>query len=422
MHSLSLRYNAFAGISGSFSIKDIRIFALLAAIGVYAFFGSPTPDYPGLPEIITGFFLVIAVGFSGLRQSIDGVAGAKAVFWHDSGKMLLFYGLSVPLLISVMRGHDETLILRDLIPFLFFLLPLFLYSVIKEKPGCAPAIAVAIILLGLVFSMRALAAAFPFNLLEIYFLPPQGELFYFANAPSVLFAALILTGLAGEKIMNARSVRLLIVPLVFLFAALLPFAAMAISVQRATLGAAVLYLATLMLIALWKKPGKAVRVFAAAALIIGAAFPDLYEIWSILGRKNALVGLNMRAQEAFAVWSAVSETPLTLLFGLGWGGSFHSPAVGNLSVNFTHSLLTSALLKTGLVGFGLTLLYLAGLTGWLLRIVFQKPVIGFALLMPIIIDVFLYASFKSLDFGLVLLLIPASVLYLRGDSRKRRYL
>lgn len=38
---------------------------------------------------------------------------------------------------------------------------------------------------------------------------------------------------------------------------------------------------------------------------------------------------------------------------------------------------------------------------------------------PIAIDVFLYASFKSLDFGLVLMLIPACLIY-EHDKQARR--
>jgi hypothetical protein len=55
----------------------------------------------------------------------------------------------------------------------------------------------------------------------------------------------------------------------------------------------------------------------------------------------------------------------------------------------------------------------------LIRLVFREPVIGLALAAPIFIDVFLYASFKSLDFGLMLLLIPSLLIYMRfraGES------
>jgi len=46
----------------------------------------------------------------------------------------------------------------------------------------------------------------------------------------------------------------------------------------------------------------------------------------------------------------------------------------------------------------------------LFRHVFEKPVLVLAVLGPVLIDVFLYASFKSLDFGLLLLMIPAVIL------------
>ncbi len=57
--------------------------------------------------------------------------------------------------------------------------------------------------------------------------------------------------------------------------------------------------------------------------------------------KTELVGVNMRWQEAAAVFDRLGDNFWAILFGRGWGATVASPAVGGMTVNFTHSLLTS---------------------------------------------------------------------------------
>jgi O-antigen ligase len=101
----------------------------------------------------------------------------------------------------------------------------------------------------------------------------------------------------------------------------------------------------------------------------------------------------------------VEASPLTLLFGCGWGMTFENPAVGNLSVNYTHSLFSALLLKTGLVGVGLTLLYIGALVRRAWPVWARNPVLMLALLAPLGIGFLLYASYKCLGFGLLLILL-----------------
>lgn len=84
---------------------------------------------------------------------------------------------------------------------------------------------------------------------------------------------------------------------------------------------------------------------------------------------------------------------------------FSSPAVGGLEVNYTHSLLTTMAMKGGAAMFALCLLVLAGAVYEIFLIFQSDKNGGFALFWPLLIPAFLYASHKSLDFGLILLLI-----------------
>ena len=66
---------------------------------------------------------------------------------------------------------------------------------------------------------------------------------------------------------------------------------------------------------------------------------------------------------------------------------------------------------------GLALAYLFRLGSIILELLFYRPVIALALAGPFLIDIFLYASFKSLDFGLVLLLVPLWAHHAYGQYR-----
>jgi hypothetical protein len=152
--------------------------------------------------------------------------------------------------------------------------------------------------------------------------------------------------------------------------------------------------------------------------MLGIAYinlPQLQPVFDSLMRKTQIVGANMRVQEWQAVWAEISGSPLSVTFGQGWGARFASPAVADINVNFTHGLLSSLLLKTGVFGMLLGAAYIMTLLGRLKPYLKTHIVVVFAIAAPIAIDVFLYASFKSLDFGLVLALIPA-LLYAKGET------
>lgn len=139
----------------------------------------------------------------------------------------------------------------------------------------------------------------------------------------------------------------------------------------------------------------------------------------MLAYKTSLVGFNMRSQELSAVWHVLIQNPQNFLFGIGWGGQFESPAVGNLNVTFTHSLLSYMALKTGFVGLVLTFIYIGVISHHGAKVIFKDRVVGIALLWGFIIPIFLYASYKSLDFGLLLTLILALSVYRQQTENKK---
>lgn len=356
------------------------------ALIIYALFGSPTADDPGLVEIIIGLCLLAAAGFS-----------ATPVF----AVILFAWGITVPLMASALQGGDANLIFRDLMAFCFLCLPVFFYPLMKED-GREKTLILLALFVGLVFSARTLAPVYGW-------MAAPDELLYLANSPLVLFTAIYLSGYAGIFLYRGITVKNISAFAVCGALAVLPLSAMLVDVQRVGFAAVGLSLSILFVIGLIKKP---LRMIAPIIVIVCLGFifsTHLQDVITVIATKTAQVGLNMRLEEFKAVMDSVGGSPWTFLFGRGWGASFASPAVGGVEVNFTHSLLTYLFLKTGLIGCLLGAVY-AGAGA--IRVAGQgagRPLWALARFWPLCIPVFLYASHKSLDFGVIMLLafLPA---------------
>jgi hypothetical protein len=389
--------------------NDLRLGCLLGALTLYAFWGSPTPDRPGIVEILVGVLLICAIGIK------DAYAAVKfyrqSPIWRSFAQLLLLFGLSVPIVIGTLHGHETVMMLRDLISFLFLLLPLFLLPLLEKNLPYYRFVLIAALCIGVIFAARSLMQTFAIFLPHV-----TAELIYLENMPTVLFAALFLIGGAGENFLHRFHTKSLLLLTGGIILAGFLFLPMVLTLQRASIGYGVIYITVLLVLALCRFP---YRVFwLLVPFAIGGIFfaGMLGSLVDALASKTEVSGFNMRFEEMAAAWRTVAGNPLTLVFGNGWGAAFESPAVAGIEVNFTHSLLTSALLKTGLLGLGLVILYLLGLGRILWPVLLQKPVLALALAGPILIDTFLYASFKSLDFGLILLLAAASPLYAKVAS------
>lgn len=380
---------------------DVRFLALLAALVCYGALGAPTPDSIGGVEILIGFLILAAIPPACF---IHLFTRAKGVPWRLWAQVLFAYGLSIPFLSGFVSGHPPSLIARDVIPFLFLLLPLFLLPPAGPKMAGEQQkrmMAGVVVFVGLAFSMRV---SWPF-LTGQASVPDSGpDPLYLSIAPTVVFAAVMLPGLAASILMRGVTARNLALAAAFAGLGFFPFAAMALTLQRASLGLAAAALAFLLALAVWRRPRRALMPLAFAAAALACLMPVIADVFRSLMEKQGSVGLNMRAQEAAAVFDALAASPWQVLFGLGWGARFESPAVGGMSVNYTHSLLTFYALKTGLVGVLCLAGYLFSLVAGLVRNLPTAPLLVVALAVPLAIDTLLYASYKSLDFGLILLL------------------
>lgn len=378
--------------------------ALVAALLLYAARGTPTPDAFGYVELTVAALLVLAAGPVGVGAAL----GAMQPFaWMRAAQALLLYGLAVPVVVGLARGNDTGLMLRDVIAFVFLLMPLFLYPLVRGSPARLIVLTMAAVTVGLCFAWRVLVPPFleRYGMEAVSARMTPADPAYLANAPTVIFAALVLAGMAGLRLLAGARTRNVMAAGVLLALACVPFVTMALILQRASIGLGLAGLGLLLGAAFVWRPYRALPVIAAALCLAALAWPWATGVLADLAEKTTAVGLNRRWQEALAVLDAVDGSVGAVLFGQGWGATVQSPAVGEVAVNFTHNLFTTYWLKAGLCGVGLVAAYIVALARMLGPAARTAPVMAVALGVPLAIDVTLYASFKSLDFGLILLLI-----------------
>lgn len=388
--------------------RDVQCAALCAAILVYALWGEPTPPAFGWPEILVGVLLTAAVGLRSFARAVTPVRGDAHPFWFRAGQFFLLYGLSVPLVGAVIAGASPGNIVRDIVPFLFMLLPVFMVDTVRDRVRWHFIVTACVVVLGVIFAARvvaplALASSGMDHAAQLGMNLSGQDPHRLANAPSVLFAAMALLGAAGWIITRRINANAMISAAILSGVALIPLAAMALVLQRASLGLLALGLAFWIAIGIVKKPRRMVVPLLGLAVLCLMVWAPLADVVAGLAHKNVMVGANMRWQEAAAVRDALHGIG-AILFGNGWGATVQSPAVGDSIVTFTHNLGTTLWLKSGLIGVGLGLAYFGGLALALIRFLPIHPILVVALGAPMVIDYLLYASFKSLDFGLILLL------------------
>jgi hypothetical protein len=379
------------------------------ALTIYAIFSSPTPDILGWPEILVAILL-----FFSIRINFD----------HSINRFLLIvsaYGLSVPVIMAMIYGASLSDILRDVIPFLFLMLPLLYGWVTTYNPRL---FLVMVVLAGIIFSIRTCWGYFPILLTPAQW--GQGaplDTLYLANSPEVLFSSLALLSLlfvrfAGEKMILPHQI---LISLGILISSMIPIVATSLMMSRAGLGAVVLYFVLLSFVMFVRRPiriGFILSLIGFVGLVVLQPVIEtfLQPFLMALYQKTELVGLNSRAQEWGTVINLVSGDIVTFLFGIGWGGRFDNPAVGGLEVNFTHSLISSLLLKSGLVGLIIIFAAVAIPIVRTLKILISNReqssdrlgiLIFIAALAPFLIATLLYASYKSFGFGLILLIFSA---------------
>ncbi|HYH22144.1 MAG TPA: hypothetical protein VD995_26345 [Azospirillum sp.] len=385
----------------------LRVHALAAAVVLYGFLSWPAP-----PEV-----RVVEVTIAALLAATAGVARPWAVVsgqvlhrpdtrpWETVAALALAALLWPPLARGLALGAAPADVLRDVVPLFYLFLPVLLVPVLRRAgPRAVTALAAALALAGVLFALRWWRQVdWGFGAVGTRAMTDGAR--YFLNAPSVLFAGIALPaaalGLAARGgVWRWGLAMLLLVP------AALCLGALAGAVHRMALGLAVLAFAAMGAWWLRRRPWLVLGCAGMAAVLL-LPLPDgsLSGAVHLVAEKSRLTGANARVEEAMAVLEQVGGSPLSLLIGDGWGALIANPAVGGWRVSYTHTLLSYALMKAGLLGFAALLAYLMGLVPAALALLRGNPLLAWAVLPPLAMALGLHTSFKYLDCGLLLTLL-----------------
>ena len=382
-----------------------RAAGLFLVLVLYGLLSAPAPAEIRLAEAAIGALLVLGVG---LLRSLCVATGQTLLEcdsppWETPAVLALAVLLWCPLMRGVWLDWAPGDMVRDVVPLIYLFLPVLLAPMLRAAPDRAVGLlAGGLAVAGVGFALRWWRQAdWGFGAVGVRAMADGGV--YLLNAPSVLFAAIALPAVGIGMLMHGGWLRRA-AGAVAILGGLLCLAALAGAVHRMALGLAAMAFAALGLWWLRRAPLAGLGVGVAALLFV-ALFPEaLFGALERVAEKTRLAGANTRWEEAEAALGQALSSPAAFLFGQGWGALLANPAVGGWRVSYTHTLVTYALAKTGVLGLGALIVYLGGLAPRALDLLRSDPALGWAVLAPLLMALGLHTSFKYLDTGLLLTL------------------
>lgn len=389
--------------------EALRLPCLLLALALYGLLSSPTPADPGPVELAIGVLLVAAVGPGhGLMVAAGFSLRRTPRPAHEVIGVpvfaLLLWGW---LLRGFMAGWEIADVIRDVVPLVYFVLPLFLARLIGAGgERLLRWLAMAIAVVGVVFAWRyyRISGATVGRLRHAV---PSDHLLYLPNSLSMQFAAVLLPLAALERLTRPSLGRLATAALM-IGGGVLCLSALAATLQRAALGLAAVALCAGLVLGCRGRPGLLLLLPVGVAAVLWLFWPQVSGLTLLLLLKTQIVGLNRHDSEIAVALESAGQSLVHALFGTGWGALIETPAVPGMAVSYLHALPLYFLVKTGLVGTALALGWLASLLPGLRALWRRHPPICLALLAPLTVGSVFQPSFKSLDYGLLLTLLAVA--------------
>lgn len=237
---------------------------------LYGVLGSPTPDTPDWKELCIAIALIGSIGLSGIMQGAGAFKSGPYKKTAGAMQLLLYYGLTVPLILAVFKAGDFVFIIRDLIGFLFLLLPLFFLPLLCEgktikAQGVERIMTYGAIFIGLCFALRVL---FPQ-------ITRDEDLLYLANSPLVIFCAIFCLGKAFTILSDAPTLKSIYSLSFYIFGAVITVLAMLNDAQRAPMIAMALSLGFIAINQFMITPKKIIFPLIVIGASVSAAWPYL---------------------------------------------------------------------------------------------------------------------------------------------------
>lgn len=395
----------------------------MLAFLLYGLFSDPTPDNPGLIEAAIGLLLMAFVG-TGAFKAIGAELAFPAKRTLPTPVVLGFVWLiTVPSLIGVLRGADALDFARDVIPLLYLLLPALAMPTLSENPEKSVRIILwGFAFVGVMYTVRFLHQVTGTFGEETLF----GGIEVFIMDPAVLFSATFLLMLGTKLFFDRRLIAAVTVLAVGAFI----YAVLASTGLRAQIVLVAFAVAFMLLLRLLKHPVRFTSwlpVLVVAGVVLFTDVGDWVDfVVNTMLTKTEDSGLaNSRDLEMAEVLELVSNDPMTLLFGAGWGAKLYLSTSGDV-VRYTHSTFFFLLWKTGLLGlifFAPLFLWVAGRFVALGKIALRDPVllaIWFGCLNVLVVYGILEVGYKILTFGFTLCLILLVGHVREGAAASRR--
>lgn len=406
--------------------QNLYMLIFLAMSVVYGAFSSSSPDNVGVAEIFIGFCLLVLVGIKNPVQLFDISRNYKSntVEVPIYVRLSFIYLLTVPSVYGVVwMQNDIGNWVRDFIPLIYAFIPVLMIHIVRSHPEkWLRVIIFSLCVIGFLFCVRFfMGAGVDISTIGSRLIISDNRdntmqdpatQFFLAFSTCVGFYLL----LKGKKSQGVS----------FILISFLPWAVMFASVMRAPVVLTGLSLIILLFCWLLIDGNKRKAFFPAVVFVVAIAVYGK-EIVSVLeGAINLLLlkqaehGLSSRDLEVKVVISQIN-TIETLLFGMGWGGLIDSPFGGQY--RFVHNMIIYFVFKVGLIGTLAFAIYFTWLLGLLFNAFRKNSVLVLlmvSLIPPLFIAMVLEPMFKSLSFGIVLLIIPL-FLMIKEDLNFKRW-
>lgn len=351
--------------------------------------------------------LLVTIVISHLGYFLNNLYKAKYIY----SMYAFIWLLTIPTIIGIYRWNLSDMI-RDIVPLFYLFLPLFLIHWCRNstKYNYSEYIfPLTIVVAGGSFALRYFISG-DIGLEDL----GQGtflvNLKYYSYDPSVTFT-MIYALLMGISIVHSNSSHRYIKAVVLIGAALITFGSLGGIGQRAPLGIAALILIAYLYRSLKRSFVKLVASFILIIVIFLLFKETFMAIFSVLIEKTEVVGVNGKVAEFDIILSTLSNSWMDILFGLGWGAVYYNPVIGAV-IRFSHSIIGFYLLKTGIIGFYILMLYMYWLARMYIKILIyawrydvNKLPLIFAIGSAPMIAMF-QPTYKTLSFGLIMTMIP----------------
>jgi len=372
---------------------------------IYSLFSSMMPPSFGIAELIVGILLVyLAVnrGTAHLVTQINPSDQAPPFPVRLSFVVLLI----TPLFTAAITQNEIRDILRDILPLMFFFVPILFYSRLQQFPIIwVWNFSYALAFVGLVMSIRHFSGA-ENAIADLGSVLILGGKVSLAHDPAVLFSAIFLAGIGVHKLFKGN----LLTASVYLLLSGIPIAAIFAVAARAPFG--LLVIALLVIVYFNATANTTVKllsplvVMCLVSVVFYIAGDTIERSYELMLLKQQNYGISSRDLEFMAVIDNITD-PFLLLFGEGWGGLISNPIGGIWS--FVHNIGAYFLFKSGITGLVMLLVYLFWVAKCCLLAVKKSNndilVILIAAVPPILVNGLLEVGYKTLTFGLLLALI-----------------